>query len=638
MKGLISLFIVLLFLLLPPGLCGAEVNFTLLHTNDEHSSLIPRGPALGEVSGGAARLAGLVNEIRGEKEKRGEEVLLLSAGDFISGSPYAWLLLEGEAPELTVMQKTGYDLVTLGNHEFDYGAEALASYLRRAGYPEASQQLPIIASNIHPPADHPLSELGIRENMVVELKEGLKIGFLGLIGRHALEVTVDPWPVEFSDQHQRAEKMVQSLKDEGAQLIIALTHSGLEEDLELAAEVEGIDIIVGGHCHSTLKEPVMAGETIILQAGSRLEYLGMLELSYHREEGRLRIRNEEEGNPFVFPIDDSCPSDPEIEALVAGYTEKLNNQLAMMTEGHYNDILSPVLQSCILLENYPPYQETALGNFVSDALRLTLSERMGERIDFAIQASGQIRGSIYPDGDCGRLTVYDLVESSGLGMGLDGLPGYPLALIYLTGEEVIRALEISILLSELRGANYFFQVSGLRFTYDPERAVLFNIPLLDLPLPSVRSVLNVERYTGPGIQRDSDQYRALKRGDEELYSLVTDYYLLQFLPLVGEVEPRLDIIPRDREGNPLASLEDTVVRLDERELKVWQSLVEYAASLAPGPDGYPDLPLYYAHAQGRIVSKRGFPLLLIPGLILLIIIGALIFILGWRKKRKALKE
>ncbi|OPL11306.1 MAG: hypothetical protein AVO34_08805 [Firmicutes bacterium ML8_F2] len=134
-------FLFLLFLAAAVLLCGTfndsveaapddELLLTVLHTNDEHSAVIPHSPTVdyhpereNPTVGGFARLASAVRMIRREKESAGEPVLLLSAGDYIGGSPYSWLIPEGVAPELTIMQAIGYDAVTIGNHEYDYGPE-----------------------------------------------------------------------------------------------------------------------------------------------------------------------------------------------------------------------------------------------------------------------------------------------------------------------------------------------------------------------------------------------------------------------------------------------------------------------------------------------------------------------------------
>jgi len=227
-----------------------EIFFTIMHTNDEHSSLAPRGPAVDyhpelpdPTVGGIARLATAVEQIREQKEARGEPVLLFSGGDFLGGAPYAWLLLEGFSAELDLMLEMGYDAVVIGNHEFDYGPELLASYLKKAGFPAAGDKMGLLASNIQVPSEHPLEEVGLEENRIIELENGLKIGLMGLIGKDAVSVATNTGDLEFAEQHETARRIVGELQEAGADIIINISHSGVGEEKDLAADVPGIDVI-----------------------------------------------------------------------------------------------------------------------------------------------------------------------------------------------------------------------------------------------------------------------------------------------------------------------------------------------------------------------------------------------------------
>ncbi|MCL0036436.1 metallophosphatase [Dehalococcoidia bacterium] len=257
-----------------------------------HSSLIPHSPAVDFhpeeddlTVGGFARLAHLVGQLRAKKEAAGEPVVLLGAADYLGGSPYAWLALAGQAPELALMQQIGYGVITIGNHEFDYGPEVLAGYLEAAGYPQATAITAIVASNIEPPANHPLAAVGIQKTFILELENGLRLGFLACWGESAERVALQTDPIDITDPIEAAVSAAQTLKDNGAEIIIGITHSGVEEDRSLAVEVEGIGTIVDGHSHTALYEPLMVNDTIIVQAGALLRYLGVLELAYNPTTG-----------------------------------------------------------------------------------------------------------------------------------------------------------------------------------------------------------------------------------------------------------------------------------------------------------------------------------------------------------------
>jgi 5'-nucleotidase/UDP-sugar diphosphatase len=406
---LTTVLVVALFLAIPgnPKSYAVETDdlyFCILHTNDMHSELIPHSPAVdyrsGEENpavGGFARLATAVEEIREDKRKEGEPVLLFDAGDFLGGAPFAWLALDGYAAELTIMQEMGYDAVTIGNHEYDYGPDVLAQYLLRAGYPEAQQKTLVLASNTEASSNHPLAARGLySKTSMFELENGLKVGVFALIGKDAVLSMGETGDMQFLDQHERARRMVDELKGQGADVIVALSHSGVDEDRGLAREVPGIDIVVGGHSHTALFEPVLQGSTIIVQAGCFAEYLGRLELAYNPDTGEVRVRNEEDHHPFLIPIDSSFACDPEIDALVQDYTLVANGYVEEVTGGEFDDVMSTVARSDFVLSNLPPLSETALGNFVTDAMRFVAQEFTGQRVDIAGQADGNIRNSIFP--------------------------------------------------------------------------------------------------------------------------------------------------------------------------------------------------------------------------------------------------
>lgn len=628
---------------------GEELYLTILHTNDEHGAIIPHSPTVdfhptreNPTVGGYARLATAVREIRQSKAAGQEAVLLLSAGDYIGGSPYSWLIPEGHAAEILIKQIIGYDAVVIGNHEYDYGPDILADYFKKAGYPAAHERTVVLASNTVAPPDHPLARDNLyHDSRLLVLENGLKVGLFGLIGKQAISYTTANEPVEFTDQHEVARQMVEQLRGQGAQIVIAITHSRVEEDVDLARDVDGIDVIVGGHCHSALYEPLLENNTIIVQAGSLLEYLGRLELAFNPSTGELRVRNEESGEPYLLVLDHRYALDPEIDEMIEVYTAELNDFIAEKTGGRLTHVLDTVMVSAYEVPNYPPLQESPFGNFVGDAMRLVTGEKTGERMDFAIQANGAIRGSITPGTmphALGKVSVYDLAELIGLGIGPDESAGYAIVKAYLTGEEIRRALEVAVLLAEMMGDTYFLQFSGLRYDYNPQNAVLFTVPILDLPIPTTRAVISAERYTGEGRQGlDDAHYIPLERGDEELYSLVTDTYIVSFLPMIGDLLPQLEIVLKDRDGNPVAEdeLDKLVVRLDGEELKVWATVLEYAAGQAVGSSGFPELDPYYATTAGRINPVWSFPLITWPILVLLALIAGTVFLIGRRKRKKA---
>jgi 5'-nucleotidase / UDP-sugar diphosphatase len=601
--------IILCLALLPPLAQSPELHLTILHTSDEHSALVP-GPFVdyraddpGATRGGMARLATVLAAVRARKAAAGEPVLLTSAGDHLTGSPFSWLALAGEAPELALMIELGYDAITFGNHEFDYGSERLAGYLAAAGYPGAAGRTAIVATNTRPPAGHPLDARGVRRTHLITLPNGLRVGIIGLLGEGAARFAPAASPVTFVDAASAAAAAEAELRAAGAHIVVAITHAGLAEDRALARVVPGIDVILGGHDHRLLDEPEREGRTLIVHPGAHLRQLVQLELGYDAATGSVRVRNRATGAPFVIVLDASVPESEWLRERVVAYRARLEQWIATLTGGRITDLGQRVATSDFTLAASYELTENALGNLVADAMRVVAGEASGRRVDFAFQASGQIRGSIVPGSrpwNRGDIAFFDLVNAVGLGTGPDSAPGYPVVGVWLTGDEVRRALEVSILLSRLMGSSYYLQVSGLRVRYDPRRAILARVPVRGTPIPTGRAVLAAERSA-------ADASHPLERGDTALYYVVTDRYVASFLPMVGRFVPRLAIVPKDATGAPLADLDDAIVRRAGEELKVWQAVLEYVT--APADAGHaPHLSRIYASPGGRLVQAQAPPL------------------------------
>lgn len=614
-----------------------NLRFTVLHTNDEHSTLLPSPmanylPGDDDLAyGGFARLATMVQTIRTEKLTEQEPVVLFSGGDIFGGSPFAWLILNDRSAEIELMNHIGYDAIVVGNHEFDYGPDVFASYLKNAGYPDKEGLSPVISSNIEIPDGHALESAGIQPFTLIELENGLTLGVMGFLGKDAVSVAPYAEPITFKDQHETAREMVGILKQAGADVIISVNHSGIPEDKALAEAVPQIDLIVGGHDHQEIHEPIIVGKTIIVQSGYYLRNLGRIELEYDQAMQRLNILNDEE-SPFLIPLDSSVPEDDEVSNLVQQYVDELNVYVDELTNQMISDINKPVAFADQEFSRRPPYKETQVGNFATDAMRLITEEVTGEPVHFAFQGNGVLRAEISPsqlESKKGELPFLDFATIAGLGTGPDMQPGYPIVSVYLTGEEIYRVLEISALLSQFLGNTYFLQVSGLRYHYDPRNTVLFTVPIMGVPLPTYRSVRQIELYTGEGHQQ-GDSFDILSK-DDQLYHVVSDYYVTSFMPMIGDMLPNLQIVLKDKDGNPLDSIDEAVVHRNSEELKVWQTMVEYALAL-PKTDGINAIPDYYISTGDRIIEERQFPLIFWPvaGLLLLI----LLIVWGIRKWRK----
>lgn len=606
----------LLFALLLWFQSPQDVTFTILHTNDEHSALIPAPMANPATAlGGMSRLATELSRWRERKAAQNEPLFVVSAGDFSTGTPFNWLIFDGKSPELDLMLKLRYDLVVLGNHEFDYGPEKLAEYLARVGYPAKAAETPLLSANIRIPEGHPLGAMGITAHHIEVLPSGVKVGFFGLMGKDAADVAPNKTPVEFDPIAEVAREQIRLLKEQGVEIFIAVTHSGVDEDKELAAAVPELHLIVGGHSHTLIPEPLQIGKTWIVQAGALLQYLGILELGFDRATGTLRMLNTERGTPYLRQLSSDVPDDAAMAAEVAAYQRALDAKIVDWSAGRVADVRTILSTTDFALPASPELQETPMGNFVTDAIRAGVTEATGKPVDLAFMANGVIRGSFL----AGPIPFYDLASYVGLGSGPDESPGYPLVSAYFTGTELRRILEITILLSQFRGDTYYLQVSGLKYEFDADRAIWFRIPFKGTPIPSAMAVSKAWRVTADGEEE-------LTWEDDRLYHVVTDYYNASFLPFVGEVVPSLQLVIKDESGNPV-SLDDRVIYRDGKPYKVWQAVADYALK-------HPVMPAsYQAEFQRQIpVDKLHMMVWVWLGL------GALVVGVGfWIRKGKGVK-
>ena len=275
--GKIALFL-LIFLIIPTVFgtpkdtraqsAPSAVQLTILFTHDLHSYFLPHA-ALTEAGrpvlhGGYARLARLIER---QRALRGNQVLLVDAGDFSMGTLFHTTFMT-EAAELRLMGEMGYDVTTFGNHDFDFHNDGLAEMLRVAR--SKGVRLPaIVASNVAFSGDVAESALKeafrqypVRDYIILE-RNGLRIGLFGLMGKDAADDAPFAKPLAFADILTSARRIVEILKNsEKADVIVCLSHSGTSavkshsEDERLARHVPEIDVIISGHTHTVLPQPL----------------------------------------------------------------------------------------------------------------------------------------------------------------------------------------------------------------------------------------------------------------------------------------------------------------------------------------------------------------------------------------------
>jgi len=279
--GLIAGAIAMAPSLLSAGKKGKKL--VILHTNDTHSNIEPFPATHSKYpnQGGVSRRATIVNQIRQENDN----VLLLDAGDIFQGTPY-FNEFKGEL-EMKVMEEMKYDVVTLGNHDFDIGMEAYVSAHKNASFPVVNCNYDFGTT--------PLAAL-VKKSVIIK-KAGYKIGILGVgIDLTGLVPASNFEGMIYTDPIAAANKEAEYLRKKGCDLIICLSHLGYEFmdtnkvcDKHLAAKTKNIDIILGGHTHTFLTEPQSftnaEGKNVIVnQVGYGGLFLGKIDVTFNPSE------------------------------------------------------------------------------------------------------------------------------------------------------------------------------------------------------------------------------------------------------------------------------------------------------------------------------------------------------------------
>lgn len=386
---------------------GAEPtarHLTLLHVNDVYEIAPGRGGR-----GGFGPLARMIAER--------EPALVTFGGDLLSPSVLS-SLTQG-AHMIALMNAIGTDVAVPGNHEFDFGP---AVFARRAG----DSAFPWLAANMTGVA--PVSARTIRD------AAGIKVGIFGLITPETATSSSPGGGVSFSDPVAAAREQVAALRAEGAEVIVALTHLPLPQDMEVAA-VPGIDVVLGGHDHEPWSHH--DGDTLILKAGTNAEFLGVVDLAVDRGERTTTV------TPAWSLLPVRGASLPQVAEQVAGYQAALDAEMA-----------SPLATTRTPLDSRRANvrgQEAAIGNLITDAMRAATGA------DAAITNGGGIRGNrTYEAG--ARLTRGDVLTELPFGNVVEVLD--------LSGADLRAALEHGLSAIAEEGGR-FPQVSGLAVTFDP---------------------------------------------------------------------------------------------------------------------------------------------------------------------------
>jgi 5'-nucleotidase/UDP-sugar diphosphatase len=492
------------------------------------------------------------------------------------------------------MNHLGYDAVTLGNHEFDLLPTGAADIVGHRGAVSVLATNLTVADPVDPWGDaiQDLIDSGdIVEYQVQTLANGLKVGYIGIMGEEADSVINKPfgsdvYPIEFTDMVAAASSAVTYLKDtEGVDIVICLSHSGvnepeywLGEDIDLAAAVPGLDVIISGHTHTYIPAPVVVGNTIVVQAASYTSRLGVLELE--RVGGVWTVL----GYESTY-IDDTIPGDAAAQSLIQQYIDKLNLTVLEPMGYPFSDAIAETdfeLKKIFEVEHN-------IGNLVTDSIRWAVDQALAnpsDPVDVAVESNGVIRSALLP-GTTGLIQTSDAFRTLPLGIDtVSGDAGYPLLSFCLYGSEVYSAALVNALSGLLNNSDYWLSWSGMGFSYIPYY-VLNVWQCLDGSDPTCASQIPVGK-------------------DSVMHRIAANSYLASNIGNVEELSYGLiSIVPKDcSTGLPLTSLADAIVyEAPGDPLLQWEAFFDFLASLPDTddpPDGIPNIPARYAGIENRM--------------------------------------
>ena len=598
LKKFAALCLALMFLLPAAGLAaaapaeaGRTADVLFLHDTHSHlNSFLTSENGNPAVVGGFSRIKTLI----GEAKEKNPHALVLDGGDFSMGT-LVQTIFDSDAPELRMLGALGCDVTTLGNHEFDYRSQGLAGALNAAA--ASGDPVPaMVLCNIDWAAmeaegltaeqqllKDAFDNYGMKNYVIVE-KGGLKIAVLGIFGEDSLKCA-PTCVLKFRNASEAAAETVAEIKaNESADMIVCVSHSGTNtdesksEDEILAKNVPELDLIVSAHTHTALTQPIRHGDTYIVSCGSYGMNLGSLSMTQSPETGRWSITSY-----ALLPVNESVPADEPTQEKVDGFLEKVDaNYLSRF--GYRRDQV--VAQNDVVFSTSPDlydfHTDHNLGNLLSDAFVYAVESAPdfdGIPVDVAIVPSGCVRDT-FATGD---ITVEDVFNAYSLGIGLDGVAGYPLISAYVTGAELKTCMEIDASVSDIMRTARLY-MSGLNFTYNPHRIILNKVTDCYL--------------VGDGGSRVELQ-------DDKLYRVVCDLYSGQMLGAATDVSyGLLSVQPKYADGTPVENIEDAILISEGSELKAWASIAEYLQSFEDTDgDGVANVPAHYAETHGRKVVE-----------------------------------
>jgi 5'-nucleotidase/UDP-sugar diphosphatase len=569
----------------------------ILHTNDFHSHLQGFAPESeytpltvndDPTVGGFSRIAEIISET---KSADPNSTLVLDAGDCLMGTLFH-ALEPSTGFQLNLMAKTGYDVVALGNHDFDFGPAAYASIVRASA---ARGSIPVLmlgnaVTDPDDPADDPFEEemrSGLIKRYTIMNRNSIRVGIFSLMGKDADESAPYAPPVTFEKITRAGKKLVRELKKEGCDVIICLSHSGIVkdkngnwtgEDVKLAKKVKGIDMIISGHTHTLLDKPLIVKGIPIVQVGCNGRFIGKAELIVSKDGVQLDKYE-------VIRIDDSIMGNAQVQQAISGQEDVIDSTILAPIGFEYSQ---PVADATfpLTVDEHGDLAGSNLGALVADAIYY-YANTDGPGTDIAMVAEGVIRDPVQP----GIQSTADIFRVMSLGSGTDKVPGYALSKLWVTGRELKNIAEILIFLSGSTPSNFCYY-SHLRIEYDPDAGLFRKVKRLEFT-----------DHEGNLTEVNTSKH------DTRLYSVMANSYMIDNLGLIKKKTFGLiSVVPKDEEGVPVTDMRRAVADFNAgqdglQEGKEWLALVYYLRQLAPAEEGgLPVIPEYYRDPQRSLVS------------------------------------
>ena len=643
-KKILSMILIIAMLVLPvldiPVEASAETKqLDVLFTHDTHSHLDSFSTIVnGEKKevGGFAKIKTLINE----KKKENPDTLVLDGGDFSMGT-LIQTVYDTEAAELRMLGYLGYDVTTFGNHEFDYRSAGLANMLTAAV--NSKETVPeIVVCNVDWDAmekdglsdgqkqiREAFETYGVKDYVMVQ-KGDVKIAVVGVFGKDALECA-PTCELSFKDPVEAVKQTVEEIrKNEDADMIACVSHGGTWEDESksedelLAKAVPDLDLIISGHTHSELTEAIQHGNTYIVSCGEYGRNLGSLSMT-QKQDGRWDLTSYD-----LIPVSEDIEPDEATQKRIDELMDKVDtNYLADFGYTRKEVLAQNDVEFNSLEEMGTKHEELNLGDIMSDAYVYAVENSEyydGDPVDVAVVPSGTVRDT-YTKGD---ITVEDVYNSFSLGIGKDGVAGYPLINAYLTGKELKLVAEVDASVSDFMTTARLY-CSGLNFTYNPHRMIL-------------------NKVTDCYLTRADGERTEIQ--DDKLYHVVTDLYTGQMLGSVMKMSyGLLSLEPKDKDGKPIENLEDQAIMEGDRELKAWDAIARYMQSFGDTDgDGIANVPEYYASLHDRkvvddsrniinlIKNPNKFAVMIVLICLIILVIFVLVIVLIRKIVRKIRKK